>query len=361
MSGYLYKDFINCIYDNPLIILIYSLLFSFFTLFINRKQVKPILYTIILLIIIVLGYCLFTNNLLYFLLSIEIYNLLYILLLYNTSDNSSFLAEAKKLSLLSMVISCIMVFGTTLVLLSNHNLYFNSIDIYNPLTKLGLSFVLIGILFKLCVFPFHIWILDIYKKSPYYIVLISDCFLKLLLLRILLNFIAKISIDSFNNIFLIFGTISMFLGIILSIKENNIKRFLGLFNISHIGLLLLILSINTIDAYVSCFGYLLMYSICSLVFLFSTKDNIEYFREFKTNNISNKTLNTSIISLLAMICIPPFHTFLSKIDLILIVLNNNKYTVLILSTVYFILEIIVIIYKLRFLINNTKIQSSYQN
>ena len=361
MSGYLYKDFINYVYDNPLIILIYSLLFSFVTLFINRKQTKTVLYIIMLLIILALGYCLFTNSLLYFLLSIEIYNLLYILLLYNTSNNSNFLIEIKKLSLLSMTISCIMVFGTTLVSLNNDSLYFDSINIYNPLTKLGLSFILIGILFKLCVFPFHIWILDIYKKSPYYIVLISDCFCKLLLLKILLSFITNIQISSFNNIFLILGTISMFLGIIPSIKENNIKRFLGLFNISHIGLLLLIISMNNINTYVSCFGYLLMYSTCSLVFLLSIKDNIQYFREFKTNNINKKVLNISVLALLAMICIPPFHTFLSKIDLILIILKDSKYTVLILSTMYFILEIIVIIYKLRFSINNTKIQSSYQS
>ena len=104
-----------------------------------------------------------------------------------------------------------------------------------------------------------------------------------------------------------------------------------------------------------------MYSTCSLVFLLSIKDNIQYFREFKTNNINKKVLNISVLALLAMICIPPFHTFLSKIDLILIILKDSKYTVLILSTMYFILEIIVIIYKLRFIINNTKIQSSYQS
>ena len=360
MSGYLYKDFISYIYNNPLIILIYSLLFSVIVLFINK--VKPLLYIIVLLIIVALGCCLFTNNLLYFLLGIEAYSLLYLLLLYNILSNHDFLIEVRKLSLLSMVISCLMVFGTTLILINNDNLYFNNVSIYNQLNKLGLSFILIGILFKLCVFPFHIWILDIYKKSNYYVVLLTDCFFKVILLKILLYFTSIFCIDSFNIIYIILGTISMFLGIILSIKENNIKRFLGLFNISHIGLILLLISINNIEVYTSVFGYLLMYSTCSLVFLLSIKNNIENFMDFKNNNNISKIIYiTSIATLLSMICIPPFHTFLSKIDLILVMLKNKEYTVLILSTMYFIIEMIVIIIKLRFIINNIRIPSSYRN
>ena len=154
----------------------------------------------------------------------------------------------------------------------------------------------------------------------------------------------------------------MFLGIILSIKENNIKRFLGLFNISHIGLILLLISINNIEVYTSVFGYLLMYSTCSLVFLLSIKNNIENFMDFKNNNNISKIIYiTSIATLLSMICIPPFHTFLSKIDLILVMLKNKEYTVLILSTMYFIIEMIVVIIKLRFIINNIRIPSSYRN
>lgn len=360
MSGYLYKDFIGYIYNNPLIILIYSLVLSVIILFINK--VKPVLYIIVLLIIVSLGCCLFTNNLLYFLLGIEAYSLLYLLLLYNTSSNNDFLIEVRKLSLLSMVISCIMVFGTTLILINNYNLYFNNISVCDLLNKLGLSFILVGILFKLCVFPFHIWILDIYKKSSYYIVLLTDCFLKLILLRVLLQFTSVFQINSFNIIYITLGIISMFLGIILSIKENNIKRFFGLFNISHIGLILLLVSINNTEIYTSVLGYLLMYSMCLLVFLLSIKDNIKNFREFKKNNNINRIMYiTNILVLLAMICIPPFHTFLSKIDLILMILKNKEYTVLILSTMYFIIEMIVVIIKLRFIINNIRIQSSYRS
>ena len=351
MSGYLYKDLINYVYDNPLIILIYALLFSFIVLYINRNKVKHILYVILLLTITALALCLYNNNLLYFVIGIESYSILFILLLYNTCNNRNLLIEIKKILLLSMVISSVMAFGTTLVLLDNNNLYFNSINICNQLTIFGLSFVLIGILFKLCVFPFHIWILDIYKKSPYYIVLISDSFLKIILLKVLLNFITQLPINVFNNIFAVFGTISMFIGVILSIIENNIKKFLGLFNISHIGLILLLISTNNINNYVSVFGYLLMYSTCSLAFLLSIKDSINDFRDLKNNN-SIVHNNIGIISLIAMMCIPPFHTFLSKVDLILLTLKDSRYIVLSLITIYFILELVVILVKMRYFSNN---------
>ncbi|MBR1944146.1 MAG: hypothetical protein IJ848_01580 [Alphaproteobacteria bacterium] len=354
MSGYLYKEFIDYVYNNPLIILIYSLLLSFITLYINKKQIKPILYLIVFSIIIALESCLYTNNLLYFIIGIETYNILFILLLYNTCKEC-----VKKVLLLSMIISSIMLFGTTLVLLDNNSFHFNSINMYSKITILGLSFVLIGILFKLCVFPFHIWILDVYKKSPYYIVLLIDCFFKLILLRALLEFITNLPITSFNNIFAVLGTISIFIGMILSIRENNIKRFLGLFNISHIGLILLLISTNNINNYITVFGYLLMYSTCSLFFLLSTKDNIENFIELPSNRelpINNRLAhrNISMLSLIAMLCIPPFHTFLSKVDLILITLKDNRYILLLLIIMYFILEIVVILMKLRFYIKNTK-------
>ncbi len=348
MSGYFYKELISYLYNNPLLILNYALLFAFITLFINK--VKSILYIIILLAILALGLCFFTNNLIYFLLGIELYSLLYLLLLYNTLQKYIFLIEVRKLSLLSMIIGSIMTFGTTLVFLQNNFTYIENIDIYDPLTKLGLSLILIGILFKLCAFPFHIWVLDIYKKAPYYIVLISDCLFKLILLQILLYFVRIFKIDNFNNIFIIFGSISMFLGIILSIKETNIKRFLGLFNISHIGLILFLISINNIDKFVTTFGYLLMYSTCPLLLLLTIKDNTETFRNFKQNNINISTRILSIISLLAMICIPPFHTFLSKVDLILLMIKEQEYTILTLSTMYFLLEIVVTIIKIRFII-----------
>lgn len=350
MSGYLYKDLINYVYDNPLIILIYALLFSFIVLYINRNKVKPILYVILLLTITALALCLYNNNLLYFVMGIESYSILFILL-YNTCNNRNLLIEIKKFLLLSMVISSIMAFGTTLVFLYNNNLYFNNISLCSQPTIFGLSFVLMGILFKLCVFPFHIWILDIYKKSPYYIVLISDSFLKIILLKVLLNFITQLPINVFNNIFAVFGTISMFIGVILSIIENNIKKFLGLFNISHIGLILLLISTNNINNYVSVFGYLLMYSTCSFVFLLSIKDSINNFRDLKNNNIIVHS-NISIISLIAMMYIPPFHTFLPKIDLVLLILKDSRYIVLIIIIMYFILEMVVILVKMRYFSNN---------
>jgi NADH-quinone oxidoreductase subunit N len=112
----------------------------------------------------------------------------------------------------------------------------------------GLGMILVGIGFKLAVVPFHLWTPDIYDGSPApvagYIATVSKGAVAVLLVRLFIPFGG----DSFTApggtgsafpwVFTIIAGLSMFIGNLLALRENNVKRILAYSSIAHLGYLL---------------------------------------------------------------------------------------------------------------------------
>jgi NADH-ubiquinone oxidoreductase chain 2 len=248
-------------------------------------------------------------------LSIELQSFgLYILATLN-KDSESATSAGLKYFLLGGLSSCLILLGAGLIYTFTGLTNFESIyslisvsDSYNIIQGLSLGFILIfvGFLFKIAAAPLHNWAPDVYDDSPTLITIWLTIMPKISILILLLELHTQIgniggessislnsSIDFLNsfttinsnllntniltgestgsllkNLLLLSSLLSLILGTIVGLAQTKIKRLLAYSTISHIGFILLALSINTEQSIDSLIFYIIQYTITNLnVFL----------------------------------------------------------------------------------------------
>jgi len=111
------------------------------------------------------------------------------------------------------------------------------------LAAAGLGMMVVGIGFKLAVAPFHFWTPDVYDGSPApvsgYIATVSKGAMAVLLARLFAPAVGDPSRGgAFFWIFAVVAGLSMFVGNLLALREDNVKRILAFSSIAHLGYLL---------------------------------------------------------------------------------------------------------------------------
>lgn len=207
-----------------------------------------------------------------------------------------------------------------------------------------LLLISVGLLFKISAAPFHFWSPDVYDGIPTlvttFVAIIAKISILILLLH-LVHFSNNIYISSqfsWTSSLLVSSLLSLIIGTILGLTQFRIKRLYAYSTISHVGFLLLALSINSIESIQSFIFYLIQYSISNLnafILLLSIGYSLYLYinKEFENNNnlldknnspiqlISqlkgyyyiNRMLAISLaITLFSFAGIPPFLGFFAK-------------------------------------------------
>jgi NADH-quinone oxidoreductase subunit N len=106
----------------------------------------------------------------------------------------------------------------------------------------GIAFLIVGVGFKLGAVPFHMWIPDVYDGSPTCVTIFIGTASKLaafaLAMRLLPEALAGSQAD-WSQMLVVLSVLSMAIGNIVAIAQNNIKRMLAYSTISHVGYILL--------------------------------------------------------------------------------------------------------------------------
>jgi NADH-quinone oxidoreductase subunit N len=186
-----------------------------------------------------------------FFLGLELLSVsLYALIGYRVSARAGIEASVKYL-ILAGVSSALLLFGMALVYAELGTLAFDRIAAIvsggaqlGPLALAGLALVVTGIGFKLALVPFHLWTPDVYQGAPppvaAFIATASKTGVFAVLVRFFLAAHAGALPSATLAIALISGA-SMFLGNLLALLQNNVKRILGYSSIAHLGYLLIAL------------------------------------------------------------------------------------------------------------------------
>jgi NADH-ubiquinone oxidoreductase chain 2 len=252
------------------------------------EQFKIIEYPLILLFIVMgANFLVSSSDIISIFIAIELqsYGLYLLCSLYRNSELSTF--AGLMYFLLGGLSSCFILLGTAL-LYSNtgttnldnfyliNNLY-NLIDSDSHdsvLTYIDYSLLImtIGFLFKISAAPFHFWSPDVYDAIP-------------TIVTTFVTVIAKISVFAFflelihytNNvhntmnwiIILLFSSfLSFIIGAVMGLNQPRIKRLLAYSTISHVGFILLAISMNSIESIQAFIFYIMQYSLSNLnVFL----------------------------------------------------------------------------------------------
>ncbi len=152
----------------------------------------------------------------------------------------------------------------------------------NAILVFGLVFIVAGLLFKLGIVPFHMWVPDVYEGSSLAVTTVIGSIVKLAGLIFVIRFLyfGLLQLHSDWSVMLaIGGFLSLFVGNIVAIAQTNIKRMLGYSTVANMGFIAFGLMTTSINGLSACIFYMVTYVITALagfgVLLLLSKDNYE--------------------------------------------------------------------------------------
>ena len=208
---------------------------------------------------------------------------------------------------------------TTYTVLSNNIL---SVENNSLLLIFSIVLILSSIAFKLSIAPFHMWTPDVYEGAPTSVTAFFAVVPKIAAIGVLIRilYIALIDIHLiWNQLILILGMLSIFVGAFGALLQINIKRLMAYSAISNIGYIFLALSLGSQLGLEASLIYITVYTVSALgsfAFILSMeKDNImlNTISSFAGLSKSNPfyAICFSII-LLSLAGLPPLAGFIAK-------------------------------------------------
>lgn len=254
------------------------------------EQFKIIEYPLILLFIISGAvFLVSTSDLVSIFLSIELQS--YGLYLLSTLYRNSELATSGGLTyfLLGGLSSCFILLGTGLLYANSGTTNLDGIYVITSLSDIAndnsnnilywyksyyinfsLLILSVGFLFKVSAAPFHFWSPGVYDAIPTIVTTFVAIVAKISIFIFFLELVHYTSNSLFAFKFswtsglLVSSLLSLIIGTVVGLTQFRIKRLFAYSTISHIGFILLALSINSIESIQAFIFYLMQYSISNL-------------------------------------------------------------------------------------------------
>ena len=269
-----------------------------------------------------------SHNFLLLYLGLEIQSLsLYVVSSFRR-DNYKSTEAGLKYFILGSLSSGLMLFGISLIYGSTGSINFEIISSminfegFFPGIVAGLVFLICGFAFKASAVPFHMWTPDVYEGSPTPVTAFFATVPKLaavgVLLRVLFDCFGQI-VESWQQVIIIISVLSMFLGSVAAIGQNNIKRLMAYSSIGHIGFVLMGVASGTDKGISAVLIYMVLYIIMNIgvfVFILNMERNGVAVTTINSLNMYNdvsksQTLFLTIL-LFSLAGIPPLVGFFGK-------------------------------------------------
>jgi len=174
--------------------------------------------------------------------------------------------SALKLFLIGAMSSAFILFGISLVYgiagttsIDGVITSFADTKSYSPFHLLALMFLLVGFGYKIAAVPFHAWAVDVYQGTPTTITTFLAAGSKALgfvaVFRIIVAGLTEIDII-WGYLFALLAILTMTLGNVVALVQENIKRMLAYSSIAHAGYILIALAAVTSSPISSVIGNL---------------------------------------------------------------------------------------------------------
>ena len=317
------------------------------------KILKIEYFTISLLGLIGTMIMISANSLLMLYLGIELLSLsLYAVIGFN--KKSSLSSEAAiKYYVLGAMSSGILLFGISLIYgftgsivyddIASQiiNIDINSVDYIAII--FGIIFITASLCFKFGAAPFHMWVPDIYQGSLISTTILLSTLPKIAVFIVFLKlyFIPFILLrEVWSDILIFVGMLSIVIGSLFALTQENIKRLLAYSAISNIGFIILSLGLISIDGIHASLYYTVVYSLTALAsfgiitHITSNSNGIEKITDLAGLSKTHPYFAFLIlITMLSSAGIPPLIGFHAKLMVIKALISSS----------YIILSIIVVI------------------
>ncbi len=345
-----------------LIIIISSIIIVIFSILSNEIKITVArhgeYYSLLIGMIIGMFFLVSANDLIVIYISMEILSLSsYVLAGFvKTSLRNS--EASLKYVIYGGVSSGIMLFGISLLygFTGSTNLVeINSIlkisSISNLTFILSILMILAGIGFKISIVPFHFWTPDVYEGAPLPITAYLSIASKAAGFAILVRFIKVVFITDVSNneywtlinlfnwqdILVIFSIITMTLGNLSALWQDNLKRLLAYSSIAHAGYILLGIAVLSNQGLTAVLIYFIIYLFMNLgafliVMLIANEINSEEIDDYKGLGYSLPFLSSLLtIFLISLIGLPPTAGFIAKLYLFIALVDAKMIIVAVIA------------------------------
>ena len=140
-------------------------------------------------------------------------------------------------------------------------------DPSNPLAVIGIGLVLVGFAFKISSVPFHQWTPDVYEGAPAAVTAFMSVTVKTAavaaLLRVLGLGLGPLD-DTLVNVLWVLAALTMVVGNLMAVIQDNVKRLLAYSSIGHAGYLLVGIVAGGVEGWSAVVFYLIAYLFMNL-------------------------------------------------------------------------------------------------
>ena len=326
-----------------------TILSAFFTLFITQdlfKNKKNSFNSMpfelpIMIIFSTIGmlFMISANDLLSVYIGIEIYAItLYALLAINKDDKNASEANLKYFTL-STLSSGMLLYGISLIYVFSNTTNFDllqklfSSENYAPNLGIiiGFSLIISGLLFKLSVFPFHLWQVNIFKKIHPSMKSFLSIAPKIATGSILIKLFAgpfNSMLFYWQDLLFILALSSIFISGIQTLRLKNMKEILAYLTIGHMGQIILAIAVGTAEGIQASLIYLGLYVVVTIGFLscimnLKRKDSDIISLDDLKGLSKSKPYISAFITLFCFIAagLPPFAIFFGKLYILVSIVD----------------------------------------
>jgi NADH-quinone oxidoreductase subunit N len=248
-----------------------------------------------------------------------------------------------KLILSSALSSGILLYGLSMIYGTTGSMYFGEVAKQfgnNSLQILGFIFFFSGMAFKISIVPFHLWTADVYEGSPVNITSYLSVISKgaaLFILIIILFTVFPVIIATWQKTIFVTSILTMTIGNLFAIRQQNLKRFLAFSSISQAGYILLGLIGGNQLGMTSVIYYILVYIFSNLgafgvvaaISNATGKENIDDYNGLYHTNPKLSLIMT--LALFSLAGIPPVAGFFGKFFLFTAAAQKGYYLLVLIA------------------------------
>jgi NADH-quinone oxidoreductase subunit N len=204
------------------------------------------------------------------------------------------------------------------------------------------AFVLLlaGFAFKISVVPFHLWTADVYEGAPVavtsFLSVISKGAVLFVFVSVLYTVFKPLA-DAWYNMLFILSALTIIIGNLFALRQDNFKRFLAFSSIAQVGFILIGITGSSQMGSTSVIYFVLVYifsnlaafGVVSLVSALTGKENISDYKGFYKTNPALAWILT--IALFSLAGVPPTAGFFGKFFLLMAGAEKGNWLLIVLA------------------------------
>ena len=283
-----------------------------------------------------------------------------------------------KYFLIGITASAVMLFGLALLYAATQVAHVNDMIrvipavIDKPVVILGLLLTLSGFFFKLAVFPFHFWAPDVYQGAANQVTAYIATASKVAAIALLIRMVAAAGSGAASNYLahalVTLAIVSMTVGNLAAIVQQDIKRLLAYSTVAHAGYLLIgIVSMNQIGygSVIFYAGALLIMKFSAFLVIVKVADDERNLRIEELAGLHQRSpllAMALMVSIFSLAGIPPTIGFSAKLFVFVAAMEQGYFTLVLIAMINVLISLYyyLLVLKAAYLLKPKTVQSDLQ-